>query len=319
MDCSKAAAPVEKQICADPSLVTLDQEMGKLYRNAIQNTKDAAAWKADQRAWLGERDQCTDAGCLRSAYQERLVILRTAEPHPQWDGHWWRVDATGSNGSQLAITHANAKGFAFDLSASAGANSGELEGKAILDASNAAARYKGTAQSDTEGCSLVFTRILSRLKIEQTGDDATCGAGAGVYFSGTYVASNQDPNAKPDLVSLGVLPSQSLDDALRKLLGKDYDYVVGTADMVDSQPGGKGVTVVSMAARGVACNTKSILMFDTGGHLWAAVWEPASSPPDVVELRYYTNVAGDKKTLPKTIADDRDACSGDTVRVRMMP
>jgi hypothetical protein len=247
--------------------------------------------------------------------------LRAAGPTAEWAGHWWRVEASGVNGSKLLITQATSTGFDFDLNASAGANTGELSGKAILDASHMA-HYRGTAQSATAGCSLAFTRVLNRLMVEQKGDSSGCGAGMGVYFSGTYVASASDPNTPPDLISLGVLQSQTQDAAIRKLLGKDYDSMVATADMVDDHADnleGSGRTVVSMAVRGIACNTKSILMFDGNGHLWAAIWKPLSDPQDVVELRYYTNVTRDKKVLPKTISAQREACPGDAVRVVMMP
>ena len=98
--------------------------------------------------------------------------------------------------------------------------------------------------------------------------------------------------------------------------------MVATADMVDNHSDnldGNGANVVSMSVRGVACNTKSILMFDDKGHLWAGVWKPLSNPENVVELRYYTNVSNDKNTLPKTISAWREACPGDTVRVILMP
>jgi uncharacterized protein len=55
-DCSKAISPTGKRICADPSLVKMDREMAAAYGNVIQNTDNARAWKADQRAWLAERD-----------------------------------------------------------------------------------------------------------------------------------------------------------------------------------------------------------------------------------------------------------------------
>ena len=73
-----------------------------------------------------------------------------------------------------------------------------------------------------------------------------------------------------------------------------------------------------MFVRGVACDTKSILIYGANGNVWAAVWEPAPIPQGAVEMRYYTNVAADKDKLPATIADDREACSGETVTVRMM-
>jgi uncharacterized protein len=321
--CSKAISPSEKLICSDPTLANLDQEMVAAYRDVIQNTNDAKAWKADQLRWLAERDRCQDDdGCLRSEYQARVVILRAAAPKVAWANHWWRVDASGGNGSELVITQVTSTGFEFSVEASAGANSGELSGKATFDASGAA-HYRGDAQSGTEGCSLTFSRVLNRLNIDQKGDDASCGAGRGVYFSGTYVASAKDPNTPPDLVSLGVLQSKAQDDAVRKLLGDDdYQAMVATADLVDDHAedlDGKGANVVSMQVRGVACNTKSILMYDDKGHLWAAVWKAISNPEDVVELRYFTNVASDKNTLPKTISAWRAACPGETVRVVMMP
>jgi len=320
-DCSKAISSTEKRICGDSTLANMDQEMTAAYRNAIENTNDAQAGKADQLGWLAERDRCQDEGCLRSEYQDRLVILRAVGPGAEWASHWWRVDSSGLNGSELVITHVTPTGFDFEVSASAGANTGELSGKAIFNASDRA-HYQGTAQSGTEGCSLAFKRVLNRLNIEQKGDEATCGAGRGVYFSGTYVAGAKDPNTPPDLVSLGVLQSKAQDNAVRKLLGNDYETMVATADMVDNHSDNldsNGANVVSMTVRGIACNTKSILMFDEKGHLWAAVWKPLSNPENVVELRYYTNVSSDKNTLPKTISAWREACPGDTVRVVMMP
>ncbi len=321
-DCSKAGSPAEKRICADPSLARMDQEMAALYRNVLQASNDGNAWKADQRAWLARRDQCRDdTGCLRSEYQTRLMILRSAQPPAEWAGHWWRIDPTGTNGSELAITKVTPKAFDFDLNASGGANTGELSGKAVVQ-NYGTARFDGSADSGTEGCSLAFKRVLNRLKVEQTGDDATCGAGAGVYFGGVYLAAEKDPNPPPDLISLGVLPSKALDDALRKLIGKDYDAMVATANTIDAETetvGGNAVTTVSMAVRGVACNTKSILIFDDKGHLWAAIWEPVSDSSNVVELRYYTSVSKDKHALPRTISENQEACSGDIVRVRTMP
>lgn len=319
-DCSKAISTTERCICADSSLAKMDQEMGVLYRNLIGKAKDVMAWKTDQRAWLVERDRCKDDdGCLRSEYQERLVILRTAEPTDQWAGSWWRVDASGNNGSKLDITHATPHSFDFSLLASVGANTGDLSGKAILNSSNKA-HWRSTDE-DFPNCSLDFERVLNRLNIGGRADEISCGAGSGVDFSGTYVASDNDPNTTADLLSLGVLQTTAQDNVLRQLLGKDYDTMVKTANIQvnDDNLDGNGATVVSMFVRGVACNTKSILMFDLKGHLWAAVWESVSNSPDIVELRYYTNVASDKNTLPKTISAQREACPGDTVRVRMMP
>ena len=118
------------------------------------------------------------------------MILRAAESAAGMGQALWRVDSSGLNGAELVITQVTPTGFDFDVNASAGANSGELSGKAILEASEKA-HYQGTAESGTQGCSLMFRRMLNRLNIDQKGDDATCGAGKGVYSSGTYVASGK--------------------------------------------------------------------------------------------------------------------------------
>ncbi|MBK3733169.1 uncharacterized protein DUF1311 [Azospirillum brasilense] len=82
--CSKAATPTEKAICADPALSALDGRLAASYRAALEQLSGAspeegtagAAVKADQRAWLRDRDSCrADAACLRRAYDGRVAVL----------------------------------------------------------------------------------------------------------------------------------------------------------------------------------------------------------------------------------------------------
>lgn len=82
--CSKATTPTEKAICADPALSALDERLAATYRAALEHLSGAspeegaagAAVKADQRAWLRERDSCgADAACLRRVYDGRMAIL----------------------------------------------------------------------------------------------------------------------------------------------------------------------------------------------------------------------------------------------------
>jgi uncharacterized protein len=321
-DCSKAKSPTEQRICADPVLTKMDLELGNAYEQVLKSTDTADAWKADQRAWLAERNRCAgDNGCLRQQYAERLTVLRAGSQPFQWDAHWWRVDSSGMSASELVIREVTKGGFEFEVSAWAGANSGELLGKASL-ATDGTACYVGDADSDTEGCVLTFKRVLNHLEVDQKGDAPTCGAGLNVFYDGTYVAADRDPNAKPDLISRGVLPSRELDGTFRAMVGKDYDKFVETADVVganDEKLNGNPVTVVGMFVRGVACYTKSMIVYDARGHQWAALWTVPDASASKVEVRYYTNVAGDKHTLPALIASQREACPGDTVQVRMMP
>ncbi|MCM2551633.1 lysozyme inhibitor LprI family protein [Burkholderia glumae] len=316
-DCTKAATPTEKRICADPRLSKQDDTLHQLYARV----SGSPAWRDDQRAWLATRDACGDLVCLRNLYADRLVVLRHAGTPFRWDTRWQRVDASGHAGAQLDITQANAQRFLFSFDAVAGANSGALSETATF-ASPDLARYVGNAKMSTQGCTLTFRRVLNRLRVDQQGDAFTCGAGVGVYYSGDYVAAAKDPNATPTLLSLGVARTAAEDEALHRLLGKDYATMVASAGAVDTQADnldGNGARVTSMFVQGIACDTKSVLMSDGHGRLWAAVWE-AGAPPGPAAMRYYTNVAADKQRLPKTIAAaNAQTCPGETVRVTMMP
>ncbi|WP_206996307.1 lysozyme inhibitor LprI family protein [Trinickia mobilis] len=202
-DCSKAKSPAEQRICADPLLTKMDRDLSDAYQQVLKPPA-ADAWKADQRAWLADRNRCgNDDGCLRRQYAERLTVLRAGNQPFQWDAHWWRVDSSGLSSSELIVREVTKRGFEFEISAWAGANSGELLGKASLDAADAA-RYRGDEASDTQGCVLTFKRVLNHLEVDQKGDAPMCGAGLDVYYDGTYVAADRDPNAKPDLISRGV-------------------------------------------------------------------------------------------------------------------
>ena len=213
------------------------------------------------------------------------------------------------------------QGFAFDVNASAGANTGALSGGAALVAANTAV-YRGDAANGTEGCVLTFKRVLNHLEVEQKGDSPTCAAGLNVYYDGAYVAADHDPNVAPDLVSRGVLPSRELDRVFRALAGDDYGKFVDAADVVGSNHAtlnGRPVTAVSMFVRGIACYSHAIVAFDDRGHLWAALLYIVDDGGDgKSELRYYTNVAGDKHELPAAFSDERKDCRGD-VPVHMMP
>nr|WP_256735660.1 lysozyme inhibitor LprI family protein [Pseudomonas sp. dw_612] len=74
MDCTKAASPVEKTICANTALYELDTQMGSAYRGLIKTQPEL---RTAQRNWLKTRDQCGDnVACLDQSYRERLQALQ---------------------------------------------------------------------------------------------------------------------------------------------------------------------------------------------------------------------------------------------------
>jgi uncharacterized protein len=74
-DCGKASTTVEKLICGNAKLSSLDSTMASTYKNLINHSGKADEIKAEQRQWLTERNACTDNACLQTKYEQRLIQL----------------------------------------------------------------------------------------------------------------------------------------------------------------------------------------------------------------------------------------------------
>jgi len=78
-DCTKETGAVEQAICGDPKLAELDQYIAQYFKVALAdlNATDAAALRADQRAWLATRAAklAEGVGELKSAMEDRVAML----------------------------------------------------------------------------------------------------------------------------------------------------------------------------------------------------------------------------------------------------
>ena len=74
-DCGKATTKVEKMICGDVELSKMDEELNGAYKTAQQNEKQADSVRQAQKAWLKERNRCSDVACMKLAYERRLHVL----------------------------------------------------------------------------------------------------------------------------------------------------------------------------------------------------------------------------------------------------
>lgn len=73
-DCAKAGNTVERTICADPLLNRLDEVLAENYlamRTANLGVS-ARALRAEQAAWLRQRNRCTTRECLVQSYKTRI-------------------------------------------------------------------------------------------------------------------------------------------------------------------------------------------------------------------------------------------------------
>lgn len=80
--CDKAKTAVEKQICGDAELSTLDEYLGRYYAAARSTLKHAdTCFVGDQQNWLRtKRDKCADGACLKRVYLQRLAELDALQP-----------------------------------------------------------------------------------------------------------------------------------------------------------------------------------------------------------------------------------------------
>lgn len=99
-DCAKATGAIEKLICGDEKLATLDRRLEGVYRAAMAKAKDGMGntLRAEQRGWVKGRDECwkatgpDNAVFLTESWQatsehecvEAQYRLRTSELQVRW-------------------------------------------------------------------------------------------------------------------------------------------------------------------------------------------------------------------------------------------
>ena len=87
-DCAKAGTAVEKTICGDAELSSLDEHLGRYYVVALEAAgAGAACLKSDQRSWVKTiRNPCgADAECLSAAYLHLVFSTKDRRPFLQSD------------------------------------------------------------------------------------------------------------------------------------------------------------------------------------------------------------------------------------------
>jgi uncharacterized protein YecT (DUF1311 family) len=72
--CSKAETYVERTICTDSLLGSLDVALTENYRGMLASNFGGSkkALREKQRRWLIQRNKCTNTKCLTDAYRKRL-------------------------------------------------------------------------------------------------------------------------------------------------------------------------------------------------------------------------------------------------------
>lgn len=191
-DCAKAGTMIEKAICGDPALSELDSQLAQAYKGALATTSNKDGLKAEQKAWLAQRNQCQTPTCLTGAYQTRLNTLQgksnlTAMTGTATSGvtGTYLVQKGDIFSSEVKVLQTNSATIRFSVSAVYRMNTGELSGEAALQGNRAT--YSSTEYGE---CSLVLTFGNHKLDVIQTGD---CGMGMNVSSTGSYKQTSSAP------------------------------------------------------------------------------------------------------------------------------
>ncbi|CAI8809475.1 lysozyme inhibitor LprI family protein [Pseudomonas serboccidentalis] len=313
-DCASAASPAEKTICSDPYISNLDEKLGSQWRATLPKVVDSKALKVDQRGWLKQRNQCAaDVACLRRQYLMRLKALEFMTSPFNWDATWQLIPWGVSSAVEVKTRRIDATHIAFDISGVAGANSGDMEGVATIEGSE--------AHYAQDNCSLKFSAFNGLLDIAQEGADPTCGGGMGIYYGGRYVASEQPLSIDYDLLSLGVARTEQENQLLHTLLKDDYQTLLQNSGAMVTGEASRDVPeaqVDEFWLRGLANTNAGVLMRAPDARVWLVLL--VFDEQRKLRARYYTNVPKWKKRVPEALlAWHKRIADGETLPLDFMP
>jgi uncharacterized protein len=78
-DCAGVSNAVEKLICSDPGLSTMDRQLASVYAEAEKKAGAETALKTEQDTWMARRNGCKGSGlrgCVERAYNNRIAELQ---------------------------------------------------------------------------------------------------------------------------------------------------------------------------------------------------------------------------------------------------
>jgi hypothetical protein len=242
---------------------------------------------AEPRGLLQGRLEACLRGTLSNGVAQNLPMGPDA---PLWWG-WWTFNPAQTTGGRLFIREVGPSGFLFELDVFNGAHLGRITSYArILSADLAYCRVSnGPEQPDGE---LVFRRGWRQgartISIEEA---ARCS-----YWGGMRAHFSGDFRWQPEpWFERGYLNELEL-ARLYSLVGEGMDSLREcTADTSEERAADDdSVRVIRAGVAGLYTIMESIVLVDDAGRMWVAYIDEAV-------VRYFTNVAQDKRQLPATI------------------
>ena len=82
-DCAKASTAVEKSICSNATLSTLDDQLTAIYSKAFKASSTQSELKKHELDWIKtKRNICTTEDCISAAYSSRIAELNLLDKPP---------------------------------------------------------------------------------------------------------------------------------------------------------------------------------------------------------------------------------------------
>jgi uncharacterized protein len=168
----------------------MDDQLGRLYKDALAASSNSETLKTEQKAWLSSRNQCKDSDCIMKAYTDRIGALSSMTA-PAKAGDFtgtYKMKDDGAAGEALIQQMGNDR-IKFYINATYRMDTGELSGEIPL--SGNAATYV-----DKEfDCTISFNFASGSLVLNQ---DGSCGMGLNVSAGGTYKRVSSSSPKFPD-------------------------------------------------------------------------------------------------------------------------
>ena len=167
-DCKKVTTTVEKTICTNSDLSSLDYLLLQYYKQALDNSSNPQFIRSSQRKWLTEtRNICQDVACLRNEYNKRLIFFETIVL--SWTKR--NRNFTGvyeSNNGELLVNHLSINEITFNVDVVGPYDKDKLFSPKSHQANGSASLVGDTAYyKEGDDCSLVFVFLNDKVTISQ--------------------------------------------------------------------------------------------------------------------------------------------------------
>ena len=75
-DCTKETGKIEKIICSNNEISSLDEKLSSLYNHCVAISNHVEKLKSEQRHWLHyDRNLCSTTNCMKASYENRIKRL----------------------------------------------------------------------------------------------------------------------------------------------------------------------------------------------------------------------------------------------------